>query len=214
MDIQDVMELVRQAKGLVLNRDMADHIKVKGPADYVTQVDTSIQKFLSEKLHELAPDIQFLGEEEGLHAMSGDTSGSGSHRRHHESDPRLPAQHDFPGALQAGRDCDGNHLRPVPGRDVLCGKRKGSFRNGEPIHAAPAESLGDTIIAVGTAPYQKELAHENFQRFERVFLKCQDIRRTGICGHGFGLYSLRAHRGLFRAGASALGLRGGNADCG
>ena len=39
----------------------------------MTQVDTSIQKFLSEKLHELAPDIQFLGEEEGLHAMSGDT---------------------------------------------------------------------------------------------------------------------------------------------
>ena len=29
MDIQDVMELVRQAKGLVLNRDMADHINVK-----------------------------------------------------------------------------------------------------------------------------------------------------------------------------------------
>ena len=25
--------------------------------------------------------------------------------------------------------------------------------------------------------------------------------QDGICGHGFGLYSLRAHRGLFRAGA-------------
>ena len=52
---------------------MADHIKVKVPSDYVTQVDMNVQKLLSEKLYELAPEIQFLGEEEGLHAMSGDT---------------------------------------------------------------------------------------------------------------------------------------------
>ena len=73
MDIRDVIELVKQAKPFIQNRDMADHIKVKGPADYVTQVDTNVQKFLSEKLYELAPQIQFLGEEEGLHAMSSDT---------------------------------------------------------------------------------------------------------------------------------------------
>ena len=35
-----------------------------------TKID---EKLLSEKLYELAPEIQFLGEEEGLHAMSGDT---------------------------------------------------------------------------------------------------------------------------------------------
>ena len=69
MDIRDVIELVKRAKPFIQNRDMADHIKVKGPADYVTQVDTNVQKFLSEKLYELAPQIQFLGEEEGLHGL-------------------------------------------------------------------------------------------------------------------------------------------------
>ena len=180
MDIQDVMELVRQAKGLVLNRDMADHIKVKGPADYVTQVDTSIQKFLSEKLHELAPDIQFFGEEEGLHAMSGDTFWILD-----PIDGTTNLIHDYQhstislGLYRQGEIVMGIIYDPFREEMFYAEKGKGSFRNGEPIHVAPAESLGDTIVAVGTAPYQKELAHENFQRFERVFLKCQDIRRTG-----------------------------------
>ena len=180
MDIQDVMELVRQAKGLVLNRDMADHIKVKGPADYVTQVDTSIQKFLSEKLHELAPDIQFLGEEEGLHAMSGDTFWILD-----PIDGTTNLIHDYQhstislGLYSRGEIVMGIVYDPFREEMFYAEKGKGSFRNGERIFVDPAESLGDTIVAVGTAPYRKEMSHEIFQQFERVFLKCQDIRRTG-----------------------------------
>ena len=73
MEIKEVIELVRQTKCFVENREMAGHVKVKGLADYVTQVDTKIQSFLKKELQELAPNIQFLGEEEGLHEMSGDT---------------------------------------------------------------------------------------------------------------------------------------------
>ena len=73
VDINEVMRLVRETRRFVENRDMAGHIKVKGLADYVTQVDTNIQNFLQEKLYERYPEVEFLGEEDGLHAMKGDT---------------------------------------------------------------------------------------------------------------------------------------------
>ena len=73
MELREIIDLVKRTKSFVENREMAGHVKVKGPADYVTQVDTDIQNFLAHELHKLAPGIQFLGEEEGLHEMSGDT---------------------------------------------------------------------------------------------------------------------------------------------
>ncbi len=71
--MQDIIALLKRTKPFVENRERASHIKVKGPADYVTKVDTDIQNFLAEELGRLAPEIQFLGEEEGLHEMSVDT---------------------------------------------------------------------------------------------------------------------------------------------
>lgn len=219
MDIRDVMDLVRQAKVFVQNRDMAEHIKVKGPADYVTQVDTNIQNFLSEKLHELAPDIQFLGEEEGLHAMSGDTFWILD-----PIDGTTNLIHDYQhstislGLYEKGEIVMGIVYDPFREEIFHAEKGKGSFRNGEPIHVAAAETLGDTIISIGTAPYQKELAHENFQKFERIFTNCQDIRRTGsaamdlayvACGRTGGFFEARLQPWDFAAGMLLISEAGG-----
>lgn len=219
MEIRDVIELVRRAKPLIQNRDMADHIKVKGPSDYVTQVDMNVQKLLSEKLYELAPEIQFLGEEEGLHAMSGDTFWILD-----PVDGTTNLIHDYQhstvslGLYEKGEIVMGVIYDPFREEVFYAEKGKGSWRNGERIHAAPAETLSETIIAIGTAPYQKELAHENFQRFERVFLKCQDIRRTGTaamdlaytaCGRIGGYFEERLQPWDFAAGMLILSEAGG-----
>ena len=219
MDIRDVIELVKQAKPFIQNRDMADHIKVKGPADYVTQVDTNVQKFLSEKLYELAPQIQFLGEEEGLHAMSSDTFWILD-----PVDGTTNLIHDYQhstvslGLYEKGEIVMGVIYDPFREEVFYAEKGKGSFRNGEPIHAAQAETLGETIVAIGTAPYQKELAHENFQRFERIFMKCQDIRRTGsaamdlayvACGRIGGFFEARLQPWDFAAGMLLVEEAGG-----
>ena len=219
MDIRDVIELVKQAKPFIQNRDMADHIKVKGPADYVTQVDTNVQKFLSEKLYELAPQIQFLGEEEGLHAMSSDTFWILD-----PVDGTTNLIHDYQhstvslGLYEKGEIVMGVIYDPFREEVFYAEKGKGSFRNGEPIHAAQAETLRETIVAIGTAPYQKELAHENFQRFERIFMKCQDIRRTGsaamdlayvACGRIGGFFEARLQPWDFAAGMLLVEEAGG-----
>jgi len=219
MDIRDVIELVKQAKPFIQNRDMADHIKVKGPADYVTQVDTNVQKFLSEKLYELAPQIQFLGEEEGLHAMSSDTFWILD-----PVDGTTNLIHDYQhstislGLYEKGEIVMGVIYDPFREEVFHAEKGKGSFRNGEPIHVASAGTLEETIIAIGTAPYQKELAHENFQRFERIFMKCQDIRRTGsaamdlaytACGRIGGFFEARLQPWDFAAGMLLVEEAGG-----
>lgn len=72
MDIQRIISLVKEAKGIITNREMAARVKEKGVADYVTQVDVAVQDFLKKELYMLAPDIQFLGEETGLQRMNAD----------------------------------------------------------------------------------------------------------------------------------------------
>ena len=73
MDIQKIISLVTKTQGLIKNREMAAHVKEKGLADYVTQVDIAVQNFLKKELFALAPDIQFLGEETGLQEIKADS---------------------------------------------------------------------------------------------------------------------------------------------
>lgn len=178
--MEDVLELIKRTKSFIENRERAAHIKVKGPADYVTQVDTDIQKFLSEELRRLAPEIQFLGEEEGLHEMTGDT-----YWILDPVDGTTNLIHDYQhSVVSLGLYDKGEIIMGViydPFRDDIyyAQKGRGSFLNGNPIHVSEAASLSETIIAIGTSPYNKELADENFRRIQRVFEKGQDIRRTG-----------------------------------
>ena len=72
MDIQKIISLVTKTQVLIKNREMAAHVKEKGLADYVTQVDIAVQNFLKKELFALAPDIQFLGEETGLQEIKAD----------------------------------------------------------------------------------------------------------------------------------------------
>ena len=153
---------------------------MKGPADYVTQVDTDIQKFLSEELVRLAPEIQFLGEEEGLHEMTGDTYWildpvDGTTNLIHDYQHSVVSL----GLYDKGEIIMGVIYDPFREDIYYAEKGRGSYLNGNPIHVSEAETLSETIIAVGTSPYNKELADENFRRIQRVFEKGQDIRRTG-----------------------------------
>ena len=60
MDLQHIISLVKETKGIITNREMAAHVKEKGVSDYVTQVDVAVQDLLKKALYKLAPDIQFL----------------------------------------------------------------------------------------------------------------------------------------------------------
>ena len=178
--MEDILELIKRTKAFIENRERVAHIKVKGPADYVTQVDTDIQKFLAEELVRLAPEIQFLGEEEGLHEMTGDTYWildpvDGTTNLIHDYQHSVVSL----GLYDKGEIIMGVIYDPFREDIYYAEKGRGSYLNRNHIHVSEAETLSETIIAVGTSPYNKELADENFRRMQRVFEKGQDIRRTG-----------------------------------
>ena len=217
--MEDVLELIKRTKSFIENRERAAHIKVKGPADYVTQVDTDIQKFLAEELGRLAPEIQFLGEEEGLHEMSGDIYWildpvDGTTNLIHDYQHSVVSL----GLYDKGEITMGIIYDPFREDIYYAKKGRGSFLNGNPIHVSEAASLSETIIAIGTSPYNKELADENFRRIRSVFEKSQDIRRTGTaaldlayvaCGRTGGFFEPLLNPWDFAAGMLLIAEAGG-----
>lgn len=217
--MQDIIELLKRTKPFVENRERASHIKVKGPADYVTKVDTDIQNFLAKELGRLAPEIQFMGEEEGLHEMSGDTYWildpiDGTTNLIHDYQHSVVSL----GLYDKGEITLGVIYDPYRGDVYYAQKGKGSFLNGNPIHVSDAAALDETIISIGTSPYDRELAEENFKRIQRVFDKSQDIRRTGTaaldlayvaCGRTGGFFEPRLSPWDFAAGMLLVTEAGG-----
>ncbi len=217
--IQEVIELVKSVRPFVQNRERAGHIQVKGPADYVTQVDTDIQNYLSRKLNELAPGIQFLGEEEGLHEMDADT-----YWILDPIDGTTNLIHDYQhsvislGLYDKGEITLGVIYDPFRDDVYYAQKGQGSFLNGSPIHVSDAGTLSETIVTIGTSPYDRELTKINFRRFQRVFEKSQDIRRTGsaaldlaylACGRTGGFFESLLSPWDFAAGMLLVTEAGG-----
>ncbi len=180
MELQEIITLVRRTKAFVANRERAGHIQVKGPADYVTQVDTDIQNFLAEELGKMTPDIQFLGEEEGLHEMTADT-----YWILDPIDGTTNLIHDYQHSVvslalyEKGEVTLGIVYDPFREDVYHAQKGQGSYLNGKQIHVSGAQTLRETIVSVGTSPYDREVADDNFRRIRRVFDRSQDIRRTG-----------------------------------
>lgn len=219
MELKEIIALVKETKAFVGNRERAGHIKTKGRADYVTQVDTDIQNFLARELGSRFPDIQFLGEEEGLHEMSGDT-----YWILDPIDGTTNLIHDYQHSVVSLALCEKGEITMGvvydPFREDVyhAQKGKGSFLNGSPIHVSEAESLSKTIVSVGTSPYDRELSEQNFQRIRRVFDSAQDIRRTGTaamdlayvaCGRTGGFFEPRLSPWDFAAGQLLVREAGG-----
>lgn len=219
MELQELIELVKETKVFVGNRERAEHVEIKGRADYVTQVDTDIQSFLARELERRFPAIQFLGEEEGLHEMSGDT-----YWILDPIDGTTNLIHDYQHSVvslalyEKGEITLGVVYDPFREDVYHAQKGKGSFLNGSPIHVSAADHLRETIITVGTSPYDRELADKNFQRIRRVFDNAQDIRRTGTaaldlayvaCGRTGGFFEPRLSPWDFAAGMLLVQEAGG-----
>lgn len=65
IDINELIELVKSVKPMFLNHTEAEHVTVKGRADFVTQVDIRVQEYMRNELSKRWPDVQFMGEEKG-----------------------------------------------------------------------------------------------------------------------------------------------------
>lgn len=181
MNINQITDLVHQTRPLILDTRMAQDITVKGRADFVTKVDTSVQHFLQKHLHELYPDVQFMGEEEHMNHI----------------DLKYPAWildpidgttnliYDYRQSAVSLGYYENNTIaasviyNPFTDETFSAVRGNGAFLNGQPIHVTKKATLSESLISIGTTPYSKSMAPQNFKIFQKVFEKSLDIRRSG-----------------------------------
>lgn len=179
--MNEIINLIRELKPLLMNRELSGSITEKGRADFVTAVDTSVQAKLSEELLKMYPDIGFMGEE-GEHE-SVDLSGriwildpvDGTTNLIH--DYRMSAV--SLGLLDGGEPVMGIIYNPFTEELFCAEKGRGAYLNGKKIEVSSEKHIHNALIAFGTSPYDKQLADVNFRMIKEAYLRSGDIRRSG-----------------------------------
>lgn len=180
MDFKKALEIVLETKNIIMDKESAHNITVKGEADYVTQTDFKVQSFLMEKLSEAYPESGFLAEEK-----DNDYNGGTPIWIIDPIDGTTNLIHGCNMSAVSLAYYDGKEVifgavyNPFTGELFRAEKGKGAFLGDTPIHCTGTDKLNRCLVSVGTSPYYKDEAESNFRLFQKVFLTCEDIRRTG-----------------------------------
>lgn len=181
MNIEELEALLKKAGKLFADRNAAAHTREKGIADYVTEVDFAVQQFIRRRLEELYPEVQFLSEEKSNEEIDKD----GLVWVLDPVDGTTNLIHDYRASvislalMQKGSVVLGMIYNPYTDELFSAQKGEGSYCNGQKIEVSGAETMEKCLVAIGTSPYYKEMAEENFKVFQAIFKDCQDIRRSG-----------------------------------
>lgn len=178
---EQVVQTVRQAGALLTDPHAIRSVTAKSETDFVTNVDLTIQDRLRSQLAELAPAVQFLGEEGEsvpldparpfcvLDPVDG-TTNLIHHFRHSAISLAL---------VEDVQVCFGVVYHPYTQECFTARRGGGAFCNGAPIRVSGTACLADSLLAAGTVPGHRELADEAFRQMRVLYDRCQDVRRTG-----------------------------------
>ena len=178
---EGAVQAVLEAGELLTDPAAVQSIRSKGETDYVTDVDVAIQAFLRERLVALAPDVQFMGEEQ-------DNTGLDWSRPCWILDPvdgTTNLIHSFRHSAislalaEGGQAVFGVVYNPYTEECFTARRGGGALRNGVPIHVSDVSRLEDSLLSTGTVPGRRELADAAFRQMRALYDRCQDVRRTG-----------------------------------
>lgn len=181
MNIEKVIEIVKSAKPLFMDRDNSQKVDAKGVADYVTAVDFAVQNYLQEKLKEAYPQVQFMGEEKD----NSDIDFSGKVWILDPVDGTTNLIHDFHGSAISLAYAENKEVKLgviyIPTSDELfyAEKGKGAFLNGNKINVSNVKDMAHSLISIGPATYTKEWAELSFEMYLKIYKDSQDFRRIG-----------------------------------
>ena len=176
-----IIELVRQTKPLIFQEMTHEKVTEKGAADYVTNVDVAVQKYLKEALGNEFPDIALIAEEKENLGLDPDKSywildpidgTTNLIRDYHLSAVSL-------GLYENGEITFGVVYNPFTEELFYGAKGEGAYLNGAPIQVSDQPEFKDAVVSFGSSPYEKNRAKELFPIFYNIFMNCADFRRTG-----------------------------------
>lgn len=215
-----VIDFVYQTKDLILKEMEQAKVTEKGSADFVTNVDVSVQEFLIKELHTAFPEIDMIAEEkENLDLSEG--------KRYWILDPidgTTNLIYDYRmsavslGLYEYGEITMGIVYNPFMDEMFTAVKGEGAYLNGVSIHTSEEVALRSALISYGSCPYEKSRAKEFFPILERIFVNCADFRRTGsaaidfcyvACGRQHGFFELNLKPWDYAAGSLIVQEAGG-----
>lgn len=220
MNLNTIIDLVKTTRQFFENSEMSSHITEKGTADFVTETDMKVQNHLCSSLKKLYPEIQFMGEEKD----NSDIDFSGMFWILDPVDGTTNLIHRYNrSAVSLALACGNEVLAgiiycPYTNELFSACKNEGAFLNGSPIHVSSVDCLKDSLISVGTTPYERQHADHVFDTIKHVFLHCHDIRRTGsaaidlanvACGRTEAYFELNLKPWDFAAGLLLVEEAGG-----
>lgn len=182
MNIEDIKNIIKEAGRYMLSHKHNEVI-TKGKDDYVTEVDLYIQNMIKNRLSNLYPNIQFIGEENNLHVADFNQlcwvldpiDGTTNYIHDYKCSVISLA------LLEKGKTILGVVYNPYLNEMFEAEIYKGAFLNGVPIHVSDNTDISRSLVAVGTSPYYKDekTIVNNFSIMKDVLMHCTDIRRSG-----------------------------------
>lgn len=178
---QAVMEILRQASGLMLRRTGTDTVQTKGVANFVTDTDFGVQKFVAGKLRLRYPDVQFMAEEKnnadidfGKQTWILDPVDGTMNLMRNMGHSCISLAY-----VRNGQIEDGFVYDPYRDEMFFAEKNRGAYLNGHRIHVGNVSEMKDALIAFGSAPYTPELHKDYARYYTKIYQNCMDFRRTG-----------------------------------
>ena len=182
--INEIKNAVRSAQTAIVAGAEKNVIK-KGDFNYATEVDIAVQELLREKLLRLEA-AQFLGEE-----SEADIDWTRPAWVVDPIDGTTNLMHGYNHSAVCAAFWDGVHINFGvifdPYRDEMYWAQRGggAYLNDALIHVSDTPDITHSLIAIETAPYNKELADETFGLYKKVFERCRDVRCSGSAALDF-----------------------------
>ena len=178
--IERIIDAVREASAL-MDRTGGFEIHDKGAREnIVTSSDLAVQHCLTEKLAALLPGSGFLCEEEDMSDYSGHEAvwvidpidGTANYARGNENCCISVA------LVRRGEPFMGVVYSPWRREMYWAEKGKGAFCNGRPIHVSD-RPFEQGLLFTALCVYRKEFARTCSDIIYDLYMKCNDVRRTG-----------------------------------
>lgn len=148
--------------------------------DLLTIADTESERVIIETIRESFPSHGILAEESGADLKSADdiwiidpVDGTTNFAR---GFPFFAASVAF---WSGGEPALALIEAPRLGETFTAARGGGAFLNGRPIRVSTTPDIAHSILATGFAYVRNEVVRNNVDNFERLVLRCHDIRRPG-----------------------------------
>lgn len=194
--LEKILPIITEVANQYLTRESSQNITQKGDANFVTEVDTNIEKAMRERLSDLYPQIQFMGEEKD----NSEIDFSGCVWILDPVDGTSNLIHDFQNsslslALAVGKKIVFGIIYHYYSQEYFYAKKGEGASMGRilpssssqtmnfvttPITVSDTTELSRSLVSFGTSPYDKAtLGEKNCETLKQIFFLCEDIRRIG-----------------------------------